>query len=82
MNPLLLSVVHLFIKLVLTSSVFTRIESLVHAWAAKELSGSQKRAGVLGDVEEIGIKSAEWAVRIAIELAIGKLVSFNKDVQP
>lgn len=78
MNPIAIAIVSAFIRIVLGSSLFARINAAVERWADKELEGREKRKGVLNELEIIGIKSAEWVVRLSIELAVGKLNNFDK----
>ncbi|MGZ5000627.1 MAG: hypothetical protein ACXV7F_10020 [Methylomonas sp.] len=77
MNPLLASAVSVFIRIVLGSSVFSRIEASVMRWADKKISGAEKRKGVLDELEVIGLKTAEWVLRLGIELAVGKLKKYD-----
>lgn len=71
-------IIALFIKLVIGSDVFSRIEASVNKWAEKEISGAEKRHGVLAEMEIIGLKAAQWAIRLSIELAVGKLKDYGK----
>ncbi len=66
-------IITLFIKLIIGSDVFNKIQQLVDRWADGQLSGKEKRHGVLAEAESIGIKAAQWIVRISIELAVAKL---------
>ena len=77
MNPLVALAVQTFIKIVLGSDLFSRINALVGRWADRQIDGAAKRHGVMADLEIIGIQSAEWAIRLAIELAVGKLKGFD-----
>lgn len=79
MNTLTLSVVSMFVKLVLGSELFTRVEAAVERWADKKIAGAEKRKGVLDELEVLGIKAAEWALRLAIELAVGKMKKFQTE---
>jgi hypothetical protein len=44
--------------------------ALVEKWAALEISNAEKREGVLGDIQVIGLKLTESAARLALELAV------------
>ena len=57
-------------KMILGSDAFNMILVLVREWAAKEISGAEKRAGVLHDIAVIGLKLTESAARLGIELAV------------
>lgn len=82
MNPILIKVVTLAIRLLYGKGVFQRIEAAVIRWADKEIAGAEKREGILAELEVIGLTLAEWALRACIELAIGKLVDFDAKTQP
>jgi hypothetical protein len=77
MNPIVAVVVATFIKVVLGSDLFSRIEASVKRWADKEIAGAKKREGVMAEMQVIGIEAAEWTVRIAIDLAVGKMRNFE-----
>lgn len=88
MNPLIEIILTSFVRAVLGSEFFVRIEASVHRWAEREVEaienekgvlsvGSARRRFVLLELEELGIHGAEWAVRTAIELAVGKLQNFE-----
>lgn len=79
MNPIVLSVVSAFVHAVLGSELFTRVEAAVHRWADKQISGAEKRGGVLAECEEVGIRAAEWVLRLAIEVAVGKMKNFETE---
>lgn len=63
--------------LLLGSEVFARILAAVQRWAEKEISGAEKRHGVLDELQVIGLKLTESAARLGIELA----VSYIKRIQ-
>lgn len=76
MNALALFGFKLVIKYILKRDVFERCKAEVHAWAAKELSGTAKREGIVAMLQSEGIKAAEWALRSAIDLAYGEMTGF------
>lgn len=55
---------------VLGSGLFDRILARVKEWGDKEISGSEKRNGVLGDLTKIGVDLSESLARLGIELAV------------
>lgn len=62
------------------SDTFVRIENVVHRWEEKAIAAIEagedkpdKKAGVLDEIEIIGIKLAAWLVNTAIELAVAKI---------
>ena len=44
--------------------------NLVQKWAAAQISGAEKREGVLGDIEVLGLTITESAARLGLELAV------------
>lgn len=56
--------------LILGSGVFDRVLASVKRWEALQLAGSEKRHGVLKELEIVGIHLTESAARFGIELAI------------
>jgi hypothetical protein len=59
--------------IILGSGVFERILAVVKRWSDKELSGPEKRAGVIGELELLGIGIANHLVNLAIELSVAYL---------
>ena len=62
-------------RIVIGSAAFERVIALVEKWAALEISNAEKREGVLGDIQVIGLKLTESAARLALELAVTFLKS-------
>lgn len=81
MNPITTAVVSMFIRLILGSDIFTRVELTVKRWSSRKIAGAEKRDGVLDELEVIGLEAAEWALRLAIELAVGKMKKFDTEVK-
>ena len=63
---------------ILGGDVFTRILGTVERWAEKEISGAEKRHGVLDELEVIGLKLTESAARFGVELAVQYLQKVAK----
>lgn len=63
---------------ILGGDVFTRILGTVERWAEKEISGAEKRHGVLDELEVIGLKLTESAARFGVELAVQYLKKVAK----
>jgi hypothetical protein len=57
-------------RILIGSAAFERVLALVEKWAALEISNAEKREGVLGDIQVIGLKLTESAARLALELAV------------
>jgi hypothetical protein len=62
-------------RILIGSAAFERVLALVEKWAALEISNAEKREGVLGDIQVIGLKLTESAARLALELAVTFLKS-------
>lgn len=69
MNVVIQQAIQLLGGLILGSDVFTRIQGAVDRWADKEIAGAEKRAGVLAELEVIGLQLAKWEANLGIELA-------------
>jgi hypothetical protein len=84
-GPIAISILQAFIHVILGSELFARIEAAVDRWAEKDLSHIQerkernhtRREGVILELEALGIHAAEWAIRAAIELAVGRMHDFE-----
>jgi len=63
---------------ILGGDVFTRILGTVERWAEEEISGAEKRHGVLAELEVIGLKLTESAARFGVELAVQYLQKVAK----
>lgn len=70
MNAIIAQAINLVATLILGSDVFTRILGAVERWAEKEISGAEKRHGVLDELQVIGLKLTESMARFGIELAV------------
>ena len=49
---------------------FDKILDLVTAWEEKQITGAQKRQGVLADLTVLGVQIAEGTARTGIQLAV------------
>lgn len=54
----------------LGADTFNRILASVQRWADKEISGLEKKQGVLSELEIIGLKLTEQLANLGIELAV------------
>ena len=70
MNTIILQAINMLATLILGSDVFTRVLGVVQRWADKEISSAEKRAGVLDEIEIIGLKLSKSLANLAIELAV------------
>jgi hypothetical protein len=69
-NAIVVAAIQMVARLILGSDVFGRILMTVERWAQKKIEGAEKRAGVLDELEVIGLKLAESAARLGVELAV------------
>jgi len=69
-NAIILQAIQLLAGLVLGSGTLDRIAAVVERWADQELTGAEKRAGVLAELEVIGLKLTESLTNLGIELAV------------
>ena len=58
------------VDMLLGSSVFDRVLGAVERWSEKEISGLEKKEGVLAEIEIIGLKLTNSAANFAIEAAV------------
>jgi hypothetical protein len=70
MNPVIAFLISQLAAAILGSDIFNRIVGTVERWAEKEISGAEKRHGVLAELEVIGLKVTESAARFGVELAV------------
>jgi len=70
MNTVVAFLIQQLADIVLGSDVFTRIVGAVERWADKEISGAEKRTGVLDELEVIGLKLTKSAANFGVELAV------------
>ncbi len=56
--------------LLLGSDVFKRILATVERWADKEISGVEKRDGVLDELQVIGLGLTKSLANVGVELAV------------
>lgn len=70
MNTLASFLLKKVVDLILGSDIFDRVLGAVKRWSEKEISGLEKKAGVLAEVEVIGLKLTNSAANFAIEAAV------------
>ena len=78
MNSVIAFLISQLAGAILGGDVFTRILGTVERWAEKEISGAEKRHGVLDEIEVIGLKLTESAARFGVELAVQYLQKVAK----
>jgi hypothetical protein len=70
MNTVIAFLIQQLADITLGSDVFSRIVGAVERWAEKEISGAEKRAGVIDELEVIGLKLTESMANFGVELAV------------
>ena len=78
MNSVIAFLISQLAGAILGGDVFTRILGTVERWAEEEISGAEKRHGVLAELEVIGLKLTESAARFGVELAVQYLKKVAK----
>ena len=80
MNVIISQAINLLASVILGSDVFSRILGTVQRWADKEISGAEKRSGVLAELEVIGLELTESLARFGVELAVQYLKNKTSNV--
>jgi len=70
MNPIVLFLLKQVVDLILGSDVFERVLAAVERWADKEISGLEKKQGVLAELEIIGLNLTKSGANFAVEAAV------------
>lgn len=64
------SVINSFSAFILGGIVFAKIRDIVALYDTKNLSGTEKKARAIKDLEDIGLGITNWALNLGIELAV------------
>lgn len=78
MSALILWLIEQLVTAFAKSDEFARIEASVRRWEAKELTSAEKRTGVLGELQVIGLDVGESLANLMIELAVAKIKTAAK----
>lgn len=70
MNSVIAFLLKQVVDLILGSDIFERVLGAVQRWSEKEISGLEKKAGVVAELEVIGLKMTNSAANFAVEAAI------------
>jgi methylmalonyl-CoA mutase N-terminal domain/subunit len=70
MNSVVLFLLKQVVDLLLGSDVFDRVLATVERWSDKQISGIEKKQGVIAELEIIGLKLSESAANFAVEAAV------------
>jgi hypothetical protein len=66
-------VINQFGKFIVGSDIFSRVVGVVKRLDDTSLTGAEKRAKAIQDFETIGVEIANWAINLAVELAVAYL---------
>ena len=70
MNAIIPFLIKQLVDLILGSDVFERVLATVERWADKQISGIEKKQGVVAELEVIGLKLSTSAANFAVEAAV------------
>ena len=76
MNAIAIFLLKQVADVILGADTFTRIQGAVQRWEEKEISSVDKKAGVVAELEILGIEIAaslaNWAIETAVQLVKSK----------
>ena len=78
-EALILNLISALVSALLPGNTWDRLRGVVDRWDDKfdadgnKLPGTEKKAGVLDELELLGIRGAQWIVGALIDLAVMKL---------
>ena len=70
MNSIVLFLLKQVVDLILGSDIFDRVLGVVTRWSDKQISGIEKKQGVLAELEIIGLKLSQSSANFAVEAAV------------
>jgi hypothetical protein len=70
MNTVIAFLLKQVVDMILGSDVLERVAATVQRWDDKQISGLEKKQGVISELEIIGVKLTGAATNFAIEAAI------------
>ena len=73
------TVISSFARFILGGGIFTQIRAIVLVYNDSTLSGLEKRAAAVADIERLGLEIAGWAINLGIELAVAWAKSQSKE---
>lgn len=69
-NAIVKQVIQMLARLILGSGTLERITAIVERWADKQISGAEKRDGVLDEMQVVGLKLSKSVANLGVELAV------------
>lgn len=70
MNAVVLFLLKKVVDIILGSGIFARVLAVVERWADKQISGLEKKQGVIDELEIIGLKLTKSGANFAVEAAV------------
>lgn len=78
MNGIVAFLLKQVVDMILGNDVIERVAATVQRWDDKEISGLEKKQGVLSELEIIGVKLSSAEANFAVEAAIQYLKAKEK----
>ena len=72
MSAVIVELIVALVKALVDSGVFERVEASVARWDEKQISGLDKKSGVLAELALIGLNLSESMANLLVELAVTK----------
>lgn len=66
-----------FAKFALGTVIFNKMKDIVSVYQSKDMTGSEKRAAVVKDIEDIGFGLSGWVINLGIELAVAYFTTLS-----
>ena len=73
MASVIIEIILSLVQALVDSGVFARVEAAVVRWDDKQISGLEKKQGVLAELGIIGLELNESVANLLIELAVTKM---------
>lgn len=78
MESIVQTAITLIANILFGIGAFPRILAAVERWADKEISGAEKKEGVLDELQVIGLELSKSLANLAVELAVTYLKQGQK----
>lgn len=69
-NTIVKTLINSLGSILFTSMTFDRAKAAILRWEEKQISGVEKKEGVLDELQVIGIKLSAFAANLLVELAL------------
>ncbi len=81
MNATILSIIVWLAELFVGAGMFDRVKGAVERWKDKQVSGVEKREGVLDELHILGIEASASVLNLLIELAVQMVKIEDKEAK-